>query len=111
MPFPEGAFSTFLHLGVCESASCIGDIANPPKTLGRAKGAFPRSTSKAKKHPLTKTPFSQARFKRFLEKRESVLEASDGRRPGMPRAGVVDAFLCNDAALQSKAAVLLKVSK
>ena len=35
------------------SNSCIGDSKNPPKNLGRTKGASPRSTSKAKKHPLS----------------------------------------------------------
>ena len=55
---PEGASSTCLHLGVCEGASCSGDIANPPKTLDGAK-VFPPKHTKSQKAPLkasAKTP-------------------------------------------------------
>ena len=58
---PEGAFSTILLLGVCVSNSCTGDSTNAPENLDRTKGASHWSTSKAKKHPLAKAPFRQAR--------------------------------------------------
>ena len=48
LSLPEGAFSTFLLLGVCVSNSCSGDSTDPPKSLDRTKGASPRSTSKPK---------------------------------------------------------------
>ena len=41
------------------SNSGIGDSTNAPKNLDRTKGAFPRSTSKAKKHPLAKHPLDR----------------------------------------------------
>ena len=46
------------------SNSCTGDSTvstNAPENLDRTKGAFHWSTSKAKKHPLAKAPFRQAR--------------------------------------------------
>ena len=55
---PKRAFSTSLHLGVCESNSCSGVITNPSKNICRAKGAYLRRASKAKKHPLTKHALS-----------------------------------------------------
>ena len=43
------------------SNSCTGDSTNAPENLDRTKGASHWSTSKAKKHPLAKAPFRQAR--------------------------------------------------
>ena len=45
------------------SNSCTGDSTNASENLDRTKGASHWSTSKAKKHPLAKAPFRQARIK------------------------------------------------
>ena len=47
-------------------------LTNLSESLDRAKGASSRRTSKVKKHPLTKAPFSQARGPEKFEKKKFV---------------------------------------
>ena len=69
MLLPEGAFSTFIHLGVCMAAMVLRSKQIPPQVLLTVLGV-PERKVKIQKHPLSKTPSSHAKFvnlsKRFL---------------------------------------------
>ena len=66
--------------------SCSGDSTDAPKNLDRTKGAFPRSTSKAKKHPLAKAPFRQAGlYAAHAEEEEASSELKAAQENAVPK--------------------------